>query len=196
MNNKQGFTLVEMMVSMAILMFLTTMTFVYFRKSNDAQAVRSTVSALSDAIRTAQNYAQSGKLVNGQVPASFGVSVATISGVPTAIIYADTSSPANYTYDAATSTSPDVVMNTTVLDFISIKNSRSETTIGTGEGNGIVVDGGSPVGTIDISFATPNAGMRINGSTAGNQVVFSLQKGTIVKTVNIDRISGRVQTSF
>ena len=193
--NKKGFTLLELMVSIAILMIIMMMSIIYFRKSGDSQVVRSSASALSDAIRTAQNYAQSGKIVNGQVPSAFGVAISTVSDVPMAIIYADLSSPANYVYDPATATAPDVVMGTVVLDFISLKNTRGNVTLGTGADDGIAIDG-SPVGNVDLSFASPNANMRINGGTSSNQIVFSLQKGTITRTVSIDRISGRVQTSY
>ncbi|MEK7103076.1 MAG: type II secretion system protein [Patescibacteria group bacterium] len=207
MRNQKGFTLIELLVSIAILMLLLTVSLVYFRKGNDSQAVRSAASSLSDAIRNAQNYAQSGVLVNGQVPSAFGVHIASVPDasnpgvvIPTAIMYADVAHgtvPANNVYDTGEEY-PDSLKGTIVLDFMILKNARSNTSIGldTDLNDGITIDGTIAVGNVDIAFTTPSAAMLINGVAVNNQVVFSLQKGTISKTVSIDRISGRVQTSF
>lgn len=217
--NKKGFTLPELMVSIAIMILLMTISFMYFRKSGDSQSVRSTASAVSDVLRTAQNYAQAGKLVKvvggGEcdsvlpvdcaLPAAFGVRFTspvdpldpTKPPTPTAIIYADIAhgtTAANNTYDPGEEY-PTVSKGTIILDWISLKNQRSETLIANGTIDGINIDG-VDTNIIDISFTSPSAAMKINGGIASNNVIFSLQKGTIIKTVSIDRISGRIQASF
>jgi prepilin-type N-terminal cleavage/methylation domain-containing protein len=100
-----GFTLIELMISMAILSIMTTVTIVSMGGAKTKQEVEGAARQVAAALREAQNYALTGKNIgaSGDVPCQFrleadGTSTFTIqqkkfdSGVCTA----DSGSPMSY----------------------------------------------------------------------------------------------------
>lgn len=73
MLNKNGFTLVEIMLVMAIIGVMSAMVFSSLRSGKEQKAVEGEARRVASAIREVQNYALTGKQISGQIPCRFGV---------------------------------------------------------------------------------------------------------------------------
>ncbi|MDP2656711.1 MAG: type II secretion system protein [bacterium] len=200
-----GFTLIEIIVSIAILVLLMMTSFFYLRSNNTSVQVRTAASVLSDALRTAQTSAQSGVLVacgDGcmRVPSAFGVYIIQSDSShgerPIAIMYADVdqgSVSADHRYTTQSDTTmeeayPNLEIGTIVLDTLSL-----------GGNSDVVIDsitGGDSSILVDIAFLTPTALMYIDGGVTNGRVTVTFSKGGITKDVIIDRVTGRIEPKF
>ena len=86
-----GFTLLELLISIAIVVAMTAMVIVYLGGSNQRQELRLAADNVASLIRRAQINSLSGKQVNGAVPlGGFGVSIAQCTTAPcTVVTFAD-----------------------------------------------------------------------------------------------------------
>lgn len=78
-NRQKGFTLVELLVSMGILMFLASMTVVSFGKADQNELLRLGARRLADALGSAQSFAQSGTLAQYSTAKSYGAHTDIVS---------------------------------------------------------------------------------------------------------------------
>lgn len=69
----KGFSLVELLVTTAIILILTSLTMPTYRSSNKQLALQRSASKLSQDLRRVQEMAMSTKEVSGSVPYGFGI---------------------------------------------------------------------------------------------------------------------------
>ena len=69
----KGFTLIEIMLVMAIIGVMSAMVFSSLRSGKEQKEVEGQARRVAAAIREIQNYALTGKQISGQVPCRFGV---------------------------------------------------------------------------------------------------------------------------
>jgi prepilin-type N-terminal cleavage/methylation domain-containing protein len=74
-----GFTLIELVVSMAIISTMAAITIVSMSGAKTKQEVEGAARQVAAAIREAQNYAVTGKSINGAVPCQFRISATATS---------------------------------------------------------------------------------------------------------------------
>ncbi|MCD6435017.1 MAG: prepilin-type N-terminal cleavage/methylation domain-containing protein [Clostridiales bacterium] len=86
--NNSGFTLVELMVSVAIIAIISAMTLVNFRSTNNSAASSMAVQKLASDIRMVQGWALSLKDFNGSSPDG-GWGIRFLKGKGSYIIFAD-----------------------------------------------------------------------------------------------------------
>lgn len=75
-----GFTLVELVVSMAILSIMAAITIVSLSGTKTKQEVEGAARELAAAIREAQNYALTGRSITGGLPCQFRITAVALSG--------------------------------------------------------------------------------------------------------------------
>ncbi|MFA5047493.1 MAG: prepilin-type N-terminal cleavage/methylation domain-containing protein [Patescibacteria group bacterium] len=68
---KSGFTLIELIIAIAIFAMLTSWLFLTFKDTADGREVKNDAAQLLDGIRQMQTMALSGQLVNGDVPLKY-----------------------------------------------------------------------------------------------------------------------------
>ena len=83
MMHRRGFTLIEIMVVMAIIGIVTAVTIVSFGSGKERKAVEGQARKVAAAIREMQNYALTGKQIGTNVPCKFGVISITSMQQPT-----------------------------------------------------------------------------------------------------------------
>ncbi len=94
-SHQRGFTLIEMLVTISILVLLSAMVVVNFRDAEKGNAVRLGAEQFVGVLREAQNYALAQKRVvvgkDSIVPAGYGVYIKLVKGQTTeAVFFADT----------------------------------------------------------------------------------------------------------
>ncbi len=70
---QNGFTLVEILVSMSILLFITVFVLTDYRSANQRSALGNAARKLASDIRLAQQFALGEKEFNGQIPQAWGI---------------------------------------------------------------------------------------------------------------------------
>lgn len=73
MLNKNGFTLIEIMIVMVIIGVMSAVVLSSLRSGKEQKAVEGEARRVASAIREIQNYALTGRQISGQVPCRFGV---------------------------------------------------------------------------------------------------------------------------
>lgn len=177
--NQQGFTVIEMMVGLAVIVMMSAIVAVRFDSIRSSTALDGDTELLSSAIRQAQLWSLTGQTRAGIRPAGgWGVHLEEcIAQSCTYFIFADVfpSDTPNHTYDAGQDEKiTDVSLDTTVF-----------------------VSSVVPVGVasdLDIVFSIPSADTYLNGSLLLGEASIVLehtQTGS-TRTIRVDRISGRI----
>jgi prepilin-type N-terminal cleavage/methylation domain-containing protein len=105
MIHRRGFTLIEIMVVMAIIGVITAVTIVSFGSGKERKAVEGQARKVAAAIREMQNYALTGKQVGSNVPCKFG---------PGSAMSGDIIVPLRYSYRTGTSCSAGMSASTDI----------------------------------------------------------------------------------
>lgn len=109
MMHRRGFTLIEIMVVMAIIGIVTAVTIVSFGSGKERKAVEGQARKVAAAIREMQNYALTGKQIGTNVPCKFG---------PGSILTSDVTFGLMYTYRTGTSCSAGMSASTIIPGMI------------------------------------------------------------------------------
>lgn len=192
-----GFTIVELLISIAIFGILAAFVLVGFRNSDELEKFRLDSQFLASTIRRAQSLALSGARFQGDFPSGgYGIILSTCLTPPCSYqLFTEESTPANQHYDG---TLPDQVVQTLQLSpFTRIKTIT------------VLEPDGTPLGqmnNVDISFkpprptpfvwwdlppqpSDPNAGEE--GKTV--EVVLEYTKAAaIFRTIFIKGVSGQI----
>lgn len=172
-----GFTLIEMLVAMALVAILATVVIANYREANKRKSVQFAADSVINALREAQNNAVTGlqiqtSCVQGKAAVSFAANF--IAGT-----------------NFYTITALDKCANT-----ITLKNQ----TIPKGtliKSTGLLLNGGG-VASLNIKFTPPfgNTEASTGGAAASyvsSTITLESADGTITKTVTVDGISSRIQ---
>jgi len=104
-NTKKAFTLIELMVVIAISALVATMVFSNMRSGGRSGDVNASVEKLAGVIKQAQMMSLSGKLIDESRPAGgYGVYVDTSTDPDSYILFANTFEGDNYKYDSGNDT--------------------------------------------------------------------------------------------
>lgn len=203
MHDKQknfGFTLVEVVISVFIVGIISTIAVIGFQSARQDDQLRMATMRLADALRLAQNYAQSGILTlpiegGGYVSlnSADGYGIVVEGPEPKAFMYVDNrnmsvSPQVDNKYFGIGSAAVDQKIAT--LSF-NVDNSDSI------EIESIKLDG-STVTSADIAFKRPTASVYIDGNQDKSNVVimFKNKKNNHTKTITVDRMTGRIDAEY
>lgn len=196
--DKKGFTLIEIIVTMAIISLMLVVSVANFRLGQQDDVVRFAASRVADALKTEQSDAIGGRIPSGKTvpPQSYGIHFTTNASPTLAqgVVFADNGTQ-NYRYDA-----PGEQIGTAVFDPNSNSPKIIVQSICVG-GSGPTCTGGSTQSNIDITFASPSGAILFDGNQLANapaQVVIVLQHTATLKTktVTINRITGRIDAEY
>jgi len=100
-NNRTGFTLIEIIVAVAIFVIIGSVGLLSFVRNRQSSDLSRSASELASNIRKAQGYSRSGRNEAGVVPRAYGVSIDIESHPGTYYLYADSDSeiPEAYCYE-------------------------------------------------------------------------------------------------
>ncbi len=192
-----GFTLVEVLISVFIIGIISTVAVVGFQSARQDDNLRLMTMRLADALRNAQNYAQSGILTLSDESGTYktfgaanGYGVLLEKGPPPKIfLFVDnTNLSATPKEDNTWSASSDSKLNDISLDI-----DRQ----GSIEISSISIDGIS-VNDTDIVFKRPIAAVYFDGVQDKSKAVITLRNklNSHEKIITIDRITGRIDAEY
>ena len=171
-DKKSGFTLVEMLVVMAIVSILSVVVLANYEWGGHQYSLRRSAGYLSQDLRRAQEMAMSAQGVEGGKIPPGGYGVHLDLGENQYIIFAERSDPLNYKYDRGVDT---VVSVTQMEENIQINKLDIERP---GGGRGVPAD-------LDITFTPPNPTIRASGGTDYLVAVIKLQSSKTDSTVSV-----------
>lgn len=104
-NQEKAFTLIELMVVIAISAMVATMVFSNMRSAGRSGDVNASAEKLGGVIKQAQMMSLSGKLIDGSRPAGgYGIYIDTTSSPHSYKLFADTFNVSNHEYDSGNDT--------------------------------------------------------------------------------------------
>ncbi len=160
---QNGFTLIEMLVSIAILALLSTVIIANYRAGQRQVNVQNAANQLASDLRVAQNYTLSGKEnASGNFPTG-GWGVHLVNGNASYILFADNNG--NYTYDAGEEFKTLNLPNKTQISAIQIN--------------------GSDTSPLDIVFEPPDPTTYIDGTKNNNDAEITLIETDSSKTKKV-----------
>jgi prepilin-type N-terminal cleavage/methylation domain-containing protein len=170
--NSNGFSLIELVVSIAIFGFLATAVFVNLRGASPSQEIQLQASNIVSALRQAEVQSKAGEPFNGQTPiGGYGLTVAECSTPPCSVdLFADLNG--DWTIQTPAET----------VQTISL-------------GQNVTVNSVSLAPSVDITFKPPKPFICFNADCSGvGELVITL--GSIESTrtaeIRINQISGQV----
>ncbi len=188
---KSGFTLIELMIIVAIVGILTTVSVTNFQAGQEDEALRIGALRIADGLRTAQNYAQSGIHQSYASARAYGV---YIKKPDTIILFADKTGDADKwgVWDTNGQQNGDEKIGEPIRLVV---GSRKSIAIDTQ--NGIAIDGVNQ-NEVHIGFRALTASGLINGKSEGGIVTITLRssKNNNTKKVTINRLTGRVDAEY
>jgi len=161
---KSGFTLIEMLVALAIFGILSSFLLVNFRANSIGRNFKLEIDKISSALLTAQTMAQAGSLVNDELPSAYQMGIASCD------------SGCNYSLQAILSGLTKTIEQG-VLDNVKITNQQPPTNL--------IVSFAPPRG--DLSLAPPSNG-------EAKIELSSLQNSSLIYCLVINSVSGRIDT--
>ncbi|MEK7122418.1 MAG: prepilin-type N-terminal cleavage/methylation domain-containing protein [Patescibacteria group bacterium] len=198
-NFKKGFTLVEVLVSISILVLLMSISFANFGKADQSELLRYGARRLADSLQSAQSFAQSGTLADYPTAQSYGVHTDVASQLITLYADRDTTSGLGRWDEGKDAPMQErlsyIVRPGREILLDSIKVYRN-------------VDDQTPfvVSSVDIAAVPPNARLIVPGltDTAGNEVVaihrvvFTIKQIATGKTADVvvSMLSGRIDVGY
>lgn len=167
-NNRQGTTLVELLLSLAIIGVLIGMTVSNFHGGGKNESVRLAARLGETALRQAQTMTLTGALHNGAFPSGgYGVRF-DVSAPAILVFFADNNN--NHVFDAG----EEIIVERKTLP--------SNTSFSLGA-------------SLDVVFSSPEGTVFFNGASAPDTqaITFGAIGSPIIKTVTIYRLSGQVR---
>jgi prepilin-type N-terminal cleavage/methylation domain-containing protein len=147
----KGFTLLEILVSLFIVVSLTVLVFANFELGGYSFKLKRSLRGLSQQIRSVQEMAFSSKTIKDHVPQrGYGIHFDNIS-VDKYILFANESTTVNYIYDPGLDT---IIGEYYLEDDVIISGLYS-------------FPAANPVAALDIVFVPPNPDVYINGFLSG-----------------------------
>lgn len=209
--SRSGFTLIEILVSMGILLSLMTISIVGFSKAGRYELIRYGARRLADALQSTQSFAQSGIIRNYEVAQSYGVHTDIAS--QQIILYADqniSSGIGRWDGSAANASgkTDETMQEVLTYDVDKRRDIKLE-----GISVAYTIDGGAEqttsITSLDIAAVRPNAqivfagGADFPSAPAGQSLVikrasFSIKQNSTNKTttVTIHGLSGRIDVDY
>lgn len=169
--NNKGFTVVEMLVSISILVIITSFSVVNFNTWKKNEDLRQSIRELADNIRSAQTKSLSGEMFDGDLPNGYGIYFSNASS-SSYILFADLDNDSIYDYIDG-----ELIDTYYLADNVSISKL---TPIYSDE--------------LTIIFKTPNAKIYINKNISADSAEIELTHSNTAnsKIVEIRRITGRI----
>jgi len=182
----RGFTLVEILIIVAIVGIIATTSVVSFQKGQQDEALRIVAMRVGEGLRRAQNLAQTGTHAEYPTAESFGM---YIKKPDIALVFADNKKGA--TIGVWEQGKDDLIGEPLSFDVGSHKNIELMA-----EG-GISFDGVS-VDEAHLAFRVPQASGLINGKSDVSDVVVTVKdtKSGHIRRVTFNRITGRVDVEY
>lgn len=177
--NKNGFTLIELIVSISIFVVILSMVMVNYRQGENFNTFRLQSFNLEDAIKSVQNMALTGREISGIIPRAYGIFFNKNEN--NFIIYGDVNG--NYIFDE----SIDLIYSEEFLDkninFVRYTSSCNEL---------------SMANNLDIAFIPPQPMAIINNdSTCSSSVIFINSNNVSGEwAIYFDVVTGRVWAEF
>lgn len=188
---RPAFTLIELMIVMAIVALMTTVSVINFQAGQEDEALRIGALRIADGLRSAQNYAQSGIHRSYASARAYGI---YIKKPDTMIMFADKTGDADKVgvWDTNGQQNGDEQIGEPILLTV---GSRKSIAIDTQ--NGIAIDSVSQ-NEVHIGFRALTASGLINGKSEGGVVTITLRssKNNHTKKVTINRLTGRVDAEY
>lgn len=186
-DNRRGFTMVELLVSIAIIGILTAVFISGISQQKNISIARRTAEQITADIQASQNRALSGQIVSGSRPAGFGARFQ--QNAPEYYVYADanaTTTPCSQVgiYNAvATACSPaDTTLTTRTFDA-TMRVTRISLTGTDGGGNQLTCNNQQYA---DANYSVPNASTKLTTSLFGCTIV---NTQTVTVTVRNSRLN-------
>jgi prepilin-type N-terminal cleavage/methylation domain-containing protein len=179
LKKKQGFTLIEVLISMAIFIIILSLSMVNHRQGEHTNTFRLQAFNIEDSIRSVQNMALTGKEISGSIPRAYGIFFSETGN--NIIVYGD------FDGDNLFDDSNDKIYSQGVLDG------------GVGF-NRYTSSCGGPVSSasLNIAFIPPQPTMIINNvSICSSSIIFMESDDAGGEwEVHFDTVSGRTWTEF
>lgn len=188
---RPAFTLIELMIVMAIVALMTTVSVINFQAGQEDEALRIGALRIADGLRSAQNYAQSGIHRSYASARAYGI---YIKKPDTMIMFVDKTGDADKVgvWDTNGQQDGDEQIGEPILLTVGARKSIAIDTQ-----NGIAIDSVIQ-NEVHIGFRALTASGLINGKSEGGVVTITLRssKNNHTKKVTINRLTGRVDAEY
>lgn len=167
--SEQGFTLMELVVTVAIISIMSAVYLVNYRATDQRIVLDQAAAGLASDIRLAQNMAMNVKKFNGVIPVGgYGIHIGSLPAV-SYIVFADVDAGYNKKY----SSSAEKYADRTLPTNVSIVSANF---------------------TGDIDFEPPFPVVWIDGAQTANMATITIQYGTSGSTrvITVNRLTGQV----
>jgi prepilin-type N-terminal cleavage/methylation domain-containing protein len=183
--NNLGFTLIELMISIAIFAILSSMVLVNFRANDKVHNLKNQAMLVLDGIKTAQTSALSGRLVDNSLPDSYGFLLSSGNFDFSGNVLQDCSAGCLY---ASTTDGWEFLNKINISDKVEIASYYKN------KDGGIILNQDKTI----IDFSPPRANMGIglgNGDTPTDvflEISDTSDSGIGFYCLGIDKMSGRM----
>jgi prepilin-type N-terminal cleavage/methylation domain-containing protein len=174
----EGFTLIEVLISMAIFIIILSLTMVNHRQGEHTNTFRLQALNIEDSIRSVQNMALTGKKIDGSTPNAYGIFFSETGN--NVIIYGDDG-------DNIFDNSNDSIYSEMSLDGGVGFNRYS-----------LFCDGFVAGNSLNIIFIPPQPTMIINNNLTCSSSIIFMESNNVGGEwgVHFDAVSGRTWTEF
>lgn len=181
--NKNGFSLIEIIISVAIFVVILTLVIVNYNHGGYSNIFRLQAFDIEDSIRSVQNMALTGKKINGKPPSAYGIFLDKDDSE--IIIYGDKDQDSLFTITDGDPFSKNTLNEDITFNHYNVFCGNSQTDFD----------------TLNIVFIPPNPIMLINDNEHEmncQSVIIPIESTKIGGTWNIhfDAVSGRTWTEF